>query len=175
MPHATSLPTPNNPKGDGITYYASSIIEASPADIFSVLKDYQNYDKWNTMNQKADFPKTTAASRELQVGDEGTLNSHLASPTAKLDLTHVTITKIVQGDNGQWLMSWKCTDFNKHLLRPERVLEIVDLGNGSCEFKNYETMAGPMRISVQAFVGSTLDAGLQRMADDLKKFVEAKV
>ena len=170
----SSLPTPANPKGDGITYLGSSIISATPASIFSVLLDYQNYGAWNTFNQKADFPAPTSASRPLQVGDDGTLNSHLAAPDARLDLTHVTITQVNGGYGGQWTLAWKCNDFSKHLLRPERVQEVVDLQNGTCEFRNYETMVGPMKTAVKAFVGDTLDKGLQRMAEDLKQFVENK-
>lgn len=136
--------------------------------------DVAGYENWNTMNQKADFPTAFAEKRAIQIGDKGSLNSHLAAPDARNDLSHVTVSEIIPGTDGRWLLAWKCTDYSKHLLRPERVQEIIDLGNGTWEYRNYETMTGPMRISVKTFVGNTLDQGLQRAADDLKRHVEGK-
>lgn len=69
------------------------------------------------------------------------------------------------------------------LLRGERVMEVRDLGGagdgggnggngGSCEFRNFETMRGPLAWVVGWWQGKELDAAFQRCAEDLKAFVE---
>jgi hypothetical protein len=138
------------------------------------LLDFENYHQWNTFTPEATFPAAIKESRAPRVGDHGTVVAHLASPEAAARPTNVEITTI---NEEHFRVTWKATEFPSWSLRGERVQELIEVepenGKERCEFRNYETQAGPLRWAVKAAVGDTLDHAMQRCADDLKRFMEA--
>lgn len=53
--------------------------------------------------------------------------------------------------------------------------EIVELGDGKCEYRSFETMAGPGAWVVAWMMGGQLDEANRRCAEDLKRVVESKI
>lgn len=58
------------------------------------------------------------------------------------------------------------------VLRSERVHEIRDLGEGGCEIKTWECMAGSGAYLVKRLHGQRLQKGFENWVLELKKFVE---
>lgn len=53
--------------------------------------------------------------------------------------------------------------------------EVVELGDGKCEYRSYETMAGPGAWVLALVMGGQLDEANRRCAEDLKRVVESKI
>lgn len=170
MPHTPSLPTPSNPSASGTTFYGRSTITAPASLIWSTLLDFHSY-TWNTFTPTADF-SSGSASRPIQVGDTGTLSVCMDRGNPRSRPTHVQVTLV---DSAARRLSWKGVDYPPWALRPERMMEVVELEGGRCEFRSYETMAGPGAWVVAWMMGGQLDEANRRCADDLKRVVESKV
>ena len=163
MPRTTSLPTPNNHSASGVTFYASTTISATASLIWSTLLDFESYPQWNTFT-----PRTTFRT-PLKVGDKGDLDAYMKPSDTKPKLTQLEITLF---DEEKHQLAWKAIGFPTWFLRPERVQEVKDLGDGTCEFRSYETMAGPGRYAVlQVVGGKVLDDAMERVANNLKEEV----
>ena len=86
-------------------------------------------------------------------------------------LTHVQVTLV---DSTAHKLCWKGVDYPSWALRPERMQEIVDLGAGICEYRSWETIAGPGAWMVALMTGGQLDDANRRCGEDLKRVVEAR-
>ena len=53
--------------------------------------------------------------------------------------------------------------------------EIVELGDGNCEYRSYETIAGRGSWVLALMMGGQLDEANRRCAEDLKRVVESKI
>lgn len=52
--------------------------------------------------------------------------------------------------------------------------EIVDMGDGKCQYRSWETIAGPGAWMVALMMGGQLDNANRRCGEDLKMVVEAR-
>ena len=52
--------------------------------------------------------------------------------------------------------------------------EIVDLGDGTCQYRSWETIAGPSAWMVALMMGGQSDDANRRCGEDLKRVVERK-
>ena len=116
--------------------------------------------------------------------DAGDLDARIASPTASPNLTRVKISVFEipkEGEEGKigskYRLCWKALGYPTWSLRPERVQEVETIepgedGKERCEFRSWETMAGPLSSVVRRVVGDGLDKAFARMVEDLKKWVE---
>lgn len=146
--------------------------------------DFDSYSEWNTFTTRVSFPTAKEPPRLPRVGDSGELDAHVASPTASPNLTRVKISafevvkELEEGTIGaKYVICWKATGYPTWSLRPERVQEVEILeqaedGTDRCEFRSWETMAGPLSSVVKRVVGAGLDNAFERMAIDLKNWAE---
>ena len=149
-----------------------------------MLMDFDSYHKWNTFTTRVSFPSAASASRLPIIGDTGDLDARIASPTATPNLTRVEISAVEvpsEGEEGKvgvkYMICWKALGYPTWSLRPERVQEVEVLepgedGKERCEFRSWETMAGPLAAVVKRVVGGGLDGAFARMVHDLKNWME---
>ena len=52
--------------------------------------------------------------------------------------------------------------------------EIVDTGDGECQYRSWETTAGPGAWMVPLMMGEQLDNANRRCGEDLKRVVETR-
>ena len=69
----------------------------------------------------------------------------------------------------------KSTDYPSWALRPERMQEIMELGDGKCEYRSWETIAGHGAWVVALMMGGQLDEANRRCGEDLKRIVKSKI
>lgn len=163
MPLPKSLPTPSNPSASGITFFGSANINTPASLVWAKLLDFQNY-SWNTFTPVAIFE----CSR-IEPGVHGTLDAYVGVD----DTNRPTKVQLTLVDEENRKLAWKGLGILAWALRPERVQEIVDLGGGKCEYRTWETMAGPGATVVSWMMGGKLDEANERCGRDLKRVMEA--
>ncbi|MCJ1375382.1 hypothetical protein MMC20_006617 [Loxospora ochrophaea] len=196
MPHSQTLPTPSNPSASGITYFATTTISAPASLVWAALLDFPRYPEWNSFTTRVTFPNNNNDPHRPplpRVGDTGDLDARIASPTAAPNVTKVVVSVVdvpttadvdVDVDltpGVKYRLCWKAQGYPTWSLRPERVMEVevLEVGEGEdgrerdwCEFRTWETMAGPLAGVVRRVVGVGLDGAFGRVVGDLKGWVE---
>jgi len=166
MPLPKSLPTPSNPSASGTTFYGSATINAPASIVWQKLLDFSDYTS-NTFTPVVEFP--SLSSHPLQPGDQGSLDAYVGANDESARPTKVQITLV---DEKNHKFGWKGLGLPTWALRPERVQEVVDLGDGQCEYRTWETMGGPGAMVVNWMMGTKLDKTNKRCGGDLKRMVE---
>lgn len=92
-------------------------------------------------------------------------------PTGKLD--DVPCKVLVVNDE-EMQVTWRgCPHYVPFfLLLPEKVHRVTRLEGGKCLFEGYETQGRPLAYVIKWFLGEKLHAYAQRMAKELKNYVE---
>ena len=67
---------------------------------------------------------------------------------------------------------WKFTGAPSWLLRAERVHDITHNEDGTCEYRTWETFAGPMAYIIRLIYGNVLQERFNDWGNDLKRYVE---
>ena len=114
-----------------------------------------------------DFP-----AQPPSVGDTGSLDVYLSASDKQSRSTTVEVTLV---DEKNYRLAWKGMDYPTWALRPERVQEIVDLGDGKYEYRTWETMQGAGVFVVKWIVSGKLDEANRRCGEDLKNVVVGKM
>lgn len=151
------------------TFYGSSTIKAPPEQIWSAIKDFSSYEKWNAYTPTIKTPDGTNA---INVGDMITL-SYRPEPTGSLMDVPCKILDINDKDMELW---WRgCTHYIPHfMLLPEKCQRVTELEDGNCLYEVYETQGRILAYLVKWFLGEKLSAMSRGMAKGLKEYVEGQ-
>lgn len=170
--HQKTLSTPLLPNGGVFTVSASIVISAPASCVFSVIIDTKNWHKWNTFVPSVEILKPPSvhnnSGNKLEVGTDMRFNVYMSpGGSATSSLLQVTVFDPEAGK-----ICWKFTGLPSWLLRSERVHEMIDKKDGTCEYCTWETFAGPMAYMVRTIYGNTLNERFKDWGRDLKRYVE---
>ncbi|TKA68736.1 hypothetical protein B0A49_06691 [Cryomyces minteri] len=172
-------PTPLIPEGGLFSPYASAIIRASPSRIHSIIIDTSSYPKWNTFVPNATItkqPNKPAIDSQLAMDTHMTLKGHMTEsmPFASKEI----VSMLDEPKTGKGAVTRICWNFHGGMLLPgmvmkaERVNEIEDLGDGTCEYRTWETFGGMTAHVVRWKYGKTLQERFEDWVRDLKAYAE---
>lgn len=71
-----------------------------------------------------------------------------------------------------WKVEWVVADTPRSIFRARRHNEVIELPDGSCIYRTYEVMEGPMAYLVKFFSGSGVQSGFRTWAHGLKDRAE---
>ena len=168
----TILPTPSLSNGGVFTVSSSVVISAPASRVFSAIVDTGNWHKWNTFVPSVEILKQPSGhsdnSNKLELGTDMRFNVYMTpggSVTSSLE--QVTVLDLEGGK-----ICWKFTGAPSWLLRAERVQEMTNKEDGTCEYYTWETFAGPMAYFVRLIYGNVLNERFQDWGKNLKRYVE---
>ena len=146
-------------------------INAPSALILDTVLDHARWGEWNTYiphcdvlsSTSPDTPVATAGNRLLGMGDRMKFYCNMSGLSIS-DLTPAkieTMTKsidfmkiilpldpVTEEERKGWRIVWTATTTLCGLIRAERVQEIVEMEDGSCEYLGYETFGGDRKSVV---------------------------
>ncbi|MEL6135534.1 MAG: SRPBCC domain-containing protein [Bacteroidota bacterium] len=138
---------------------SSIIIEAPAAKVWPILVDLDSYDQWNTFTPQIDCDKV--------VGHEVTL--HVAwKPGQKPIQQKEELRSWEPGKKLEWGIT------KQVFLKTVRIQTVEDLGNGTCRYYTRDDFWGPLTGVVMLFYRKKVQGGFDRVATDLKRFVEKR-
>lgn len=189
----TPLETPTHGSGGVFTITCSTIIAAPLVTIITALLDTRTYFLWNAfvpniyINKQPDLspiPPACLVGRDiiglpttLQLGTDVTLDVHLDPDNeSKTNQTNVVVS-LLEGFEHEGCqgvrVAWKTGGWMPGFaLRCERVQEFLEVGNGTVEYRCWETMYGLLASTVNSFVGKSLEWGFGAWMDGLKEYSE---
>ncbi|PMD36209.1 hypothetical protein L207DRAFT_515928 [Hyaloscypha variabilis F] len=194
------IPVPTYGSGGSFAVLARTHVPASPSTCLSLIRDTNNWSKWNTfcpsisLSPKSPPPPTssdpaipTGNDGWLELGTSGSIDVFMSGdgliPGRKRSRTQgmtVTVLEPIAststGKNG-YRLAWKGVGFSHWQLHSERVMEFLPItlenGEEGTEFSCWETFGGVLASVVKATYGSTL---VERFGDyqrDVKAFLSA--
>lgn len=189
----TPLETPTHGSGGVFTITCSTVIAAPLTTIITTLLDTRTYPSWNAfvpniyINKQPDSSPIPLAClvggdiiglrTTLQLGTDVTLDVHLDPDNkGKTNQTNVVVSLLEgferEGRQGV-RVAWKTGGWMPgFVLRCERVQEFLEVGNGTVEYRCWETMYGLLASTVNSFVGKSLEWGFGAWMDGLKEYSE---
>jgi hypothetical protein len=166
------LPTPLLPAGGVFTVSSSVVISAPASRVFSAIVDTANWHKWNTFVPSVEILKQPLGHNDsadkLGVGTDMRFKVYMKSrDSATSSLVQVTALDPEAGK-----ICWKFAGAPSWLLRTERVHEMIDKEDGTCEYCTWETFAGPTAYIIRLIYGNALEERFKDWGRDLKRYVE---
>ncbi len=167
-----NMPTPLIPNGGVFSVSSSVVISASASRIFSTIVDTANWHKWNTFVPRVEILKQPSghsdSAEKLGIGTDMRFQVFMKpGGSATSSLEQVTVLDPAAGK-----ICWKFTGTPSWLLRSERVHEITDKDDGTCEYRTWETFAGPIAYIIRLIYGNVLQERFKDWGRDLKRYVE---
>jgi len=166
------LPTPLLPNGGVFTVSSSVVISAPASRIFDAIVDTTNWYKWNTFVPSVQIIKQPSDhsdnAEKLAVGTDMRFTVYM-KPGGSATSSREQVTVL---DSEACKICWKFTGAPSWLLRAERVHEIADKEDGTCEYHTWETFAGPMAYVIRSIYSNDLQERFQDWATSLKRYVE---
>lgn len=163
-----SLETPTvYAKGKGVwTFYGSATINAPASQVYDVLCDFANYNKWNLYTPEIITP---SGNNTIKLDDIITLKYRPETKGKLLDVP-CQISVIEDGSRLCWI--GQAFGIPTWIFLPEKVHRVTPRGENACFVEIYETQGGPMAYIVKWSMGEQLMRYAQGMVDSLKKYVE---
>ncbi len=166
------LPTPLLPNGGVFTVSSSVVILAPASRVFSAIVDTANWHKWNTFVPSVEILKQPSghndSANKLEVGTGMRFNVHMTpGDSATSSLLQVTV---LDSEGGK--ICWKFAGAPSWLFRTERVHEMINKEDGTCEYCTWETFAGPTAYIIRLIYGNVLKERFNDWGRDLKRYVE---
>jgi hypothetical protein len=195
------LPVPNYPADKMSFAVLARISIAAPAEpVVAAILYPQDWPKWNSFIPHADitdrtgevplsgFDAVTFANGALKQGSTMIMRVNMSGtpleelpPVASLRETpeHLTLVEAIDpakesGRRGYRIV-WKLNDPKTWLMRAERVQEVVDLGDGTCEYVTWETFGGYAAWAAKWAIGGKLTERFGDWGRDLKGWVEGRI
>jgi len=167
-----SLPTPLLPNGGVFTVSSSVLISAPASRIFDAIVDTANWSKWNTFVPSVEILKQPSDhsdnAEKLAVGTNMRFTVYMKpGGSATSSMEQVTVL-----DSEARKICWKFTGTPSWLLRAERVHEMIDKDDGTCEYRTWETFAGPVAYIIRSIYRNDLQERFNDWANNLKHYVE---
>jgi hypothetical protein len=166
------MPTPLIPDGGVLTVSSSTVISASASTIFSAIVDTANWYKWNTFVPSVEILKQPSNhndnAEKLGIGTDMRFNVCM-KPGGSITSSLEQVT-VLDPEAGK--ICWKFTGAPSWLLRAERVHEITNKEDNTCEYRTWETFAGPMAYVIRSIYGNVLQDRFNDWANDLKRYTE---
>lgn len=188
----TAVPT----YGDGgvFTVIARTNIAASPISLLRIILDHSSYLKWNVfipaikIESEPDLPSASVSdlpgeAHQLRVGTKFTMSVNMDGRPVdeSLDLNalqkttcQVTLLEKLEDGRKGYRVAWKALGYPYLILRSERVLELVELQDGSTDFVTWETFGGVLAYVVNTLFGTKLKDRFADWARDLKRIGETE-
>lgn len=188
MSKSQRIDYPNLPK-DSVLAVASSVIINCPAShAFDILLDTSTWPEWNSFmpQSKVEPPKSSKSTSKPSVlvkGSKLDMKARMKAGTS-LSETLCLVTELDRTDpahagspgSDMYRVSWIQQSYSRMLLRTNRTSDFRDIqstdGEAKCEFRTYESMAGPLAYTVKLMFHDTLQQRFEEMADDLRRYVE---
>ena len=136
----------------------SLVIEAPPDAVWSLLADLDAYPEWNSYS--------TRAEGSLTVDGIVTIEAQLGGETRQ-------VANRVTRVEPERALCWHSTNWYELLVRGTRCRFLEPEGSGATHFRHHEIMEGPLARGVERIYRPRIEAGLERMNDDLKRAAEA--
>ncbi|KAH6712257.1 hypothetical protein DL95DRAFT_443223 [Leptodontidium sp. 2 PMI_412] len=186
---AAAIPAPTQGSGSW-SVQAKVHINASPAAVLSAIRNTNDWSKWSSFLPGGEIsPKSPApgpSSVDIPTGIPGYLElgsivktiTSMAEDGSKVEgkgreqAIEVTVLKQLDGGKGGLLIAWKSTGLT--MIKIERAFELVDDGNGGCDYHSWETFGGMLAGAAKKKVADVLAVRFGDYAKDLKTFVELK-
>jgi hypothetical protein len=166
------LPTPRLPNGGVFTVSSSIVISAPASRVFAAIVDTSNYDKWNTFVPSVEIPKQPSDQRDnaekLSLGTDMIFTAYM-KPGGSGRTNPIQVTMF---DSEAYKICWKFNGGYSWLLRSERVQEMTDKEDGTCEYRTWETFAGPLAYIVRLIYNNDLHERFNDWGSNLKRYVE---
>lgn len=134
------------------------LIQATPAAVWTVLTDFENYPKWN--------PFITSISGELKVGNK--ITARIEPPGAKGMTFKPTILALETNKKFTWLGHLWFTG----LFDGEHSFELIDNGNGTTTFVQSEKFKGILVPLFKKMLDINTIKGFEAMNRALKDVAE---
>ncbi|KAJ9629781.1 hypothetical protein H2203_002162 [Taxawa tesnikishii (nom. ined.)] len=174
-------PTPNIPSGGLFSPYGNATINASASAVYHALIDTSTWPQWNTFVPSATITHQPDQAKGSARMVEGTgLLLHV-----KMTSSFTTVSKevVFQVDPPPspgkvtrvcWHLDNKAILTPRFMLHADRVNEIEDHGDGTCEFRSWETFGGPLAKIVRWKYEKALQERFRDWVTDMKNYVEGK-
>lgn len=147
--------------------YGKSTINASPSQVWKVIRDIAAYDKWNPYTLNIRTPSGTS---DVKVGDMITL-AYRPEPAGKLmDVP----CRIIEVNDEEMRLRWQgcAMGIPAFLLLPEKTQRITQLEDGKCLYEIFETQGRALAYVTKWMLEKQLNTMTQGIADSLKAYVE---
>jgi hypothetical protein len=189
-----ALPVPTH-GGGKFSILAKTRIAAPPAEVLSVIRNTNEWERWNTFCPQCIIsPKSPPAPEQthpsIPTGKEGWLElgtiatidvfmngdglvgggGRKKSRDQGIVVTYLEELK-EEGKNG-YRIAWKSTGWAHWQLHSERVMEFVETEDGGTEYTCWETFGGVLAVTVKMGFGHTLADRFGDYARDVKGFLE---
>ena len=166
------LPTPLLPNGGVFTGSSSIVIMAPASRVFAAIVDTANYDKWNTFVPSVEILKQpsdhTDNAEKLRVGTEMRFTAYMKPGGSGRS----TLIQVTEFDSEACKICWKFNGGSSWLLRSERVQEMTDKEDGTCEYRTWDTFAGPIAYIIRFIYVNDLRDRFNDWGSGLKRYVE---
>ncbi|KAK4964007.1 hypothetical protein LTR66_012525 [Elasticomyces elasticus] len=181
MVESSSTPraTPHIPSGGLFSSYAACTINAPASKVFEAILDTPSWPQWNTFVPSATVTKQPHAQEgdsRLAVGTCMTFKVSMTSTVSTISKEVVSIIENITPENRVGRICWSLDNSGmltpSFMIRAERVNEIEDNGDGTCEYRTWETFAGPAARFVKWKYEQTLQERFEDWVRDLREFVE---
>lgn len=134
------------------------LIQATPASVWTILTDFENYPKWN--------PFIKSISGELKVGNK--ITARIEPPGAKGMTFKPTILALETNKKFTWLGHLWFTG----LFDGEHSFELIGNGNGTTTFVQSETFKGILVPLFKNMLDNNTIQGFEAMNRALKEVAE---
>ena len=203
-PPPTGLATQVVPHGSAVLTISGRTTISAPAPlIWSVLRDTSAYHSWNSFCPEVSIhsqPPDVAPEEQQSLHKDTSFTfgvvmnaakPHKKTPTS-LSVTDISTPaqqssyvseEVLKGDGSHepdlgrvWRISWTTVGYYvSRGLKTERFSEIIDLGNGECEYRTWECQGGILATTVKWMYEKTLQEKFAEWCADLKGECERRV
>ena len=132
-------------------------IKARPSQVWDTLTDLDEYSTWN--------PFTTRVETDWQTGSRVILTVQMHENSKPIRQVEY-ITRFVPGRELAWGMDWGIW------LKAERTQQVIEDSPGSVRYKTEDRIHGLLCPLVHLLYGRSIQAGFEKMAVSLKKYIE---
>jgi len=183
-PPNLDLSTPRIPSSAAVlTIYAHTKIEAPASKILSTLLDTSTWSSWNTFAPHVNISSQPSSPNDttdhfLRKDTHFTMEV-IMDPSKPTKFYHTALVVTDLQDTApvktvSWAIDAAATGLMSYGLRTERLHEIREVGNGTCEVRTWECQAGPLAYTVKWMFARRLNEAFGEWLAGLKKYVEGE-
>lgn len=132
-------------------------ISASPAIVWNLLADLENYSEWNRYSPRVEG--------KLEVGEVVWVESHLDD-----EIQHVQNYVLSIKENSE--LCWQSAGWYGVLVRGKRCRWLQELAPHQTRLRHYEIMSGPLAWLIELLYRERIEAGIALADNSLAQYAE---